>query len=510
MAFARERSTTLLLLLACWPACRKAPATSPASAALVIAVPYELDSLDPHVADRLSSFAVLFNLYEPLVDTDADMKIRPALAATWESPDPLTWIFHLRPSVTFHSGKPLRAADVVYSLDRLRRDAGLQVRDFTRDITQVEAIGDLTVKVRTASPSGVFLAKLRHVAIVPEGATSDALRGRADGTGPYALAGWGPREGVRLQRNQAYWGRPPQAGEVRFALGLGPEKAMDGLLTGRYQLVKCDSRKVEAALGRSGRVLVRESLYVKYLAFDLSREVTPFCRVRPNPFRDLRVRRAVAAAIDRRKLVSSLSSAAVPATQPVPRFVFGFDPSLPVPGPDVELARRLLREAGLGGGFEVVLHGRPFARDALPAIQEDLRRIGILAEPWLVSDTEHFDLLKHRSLTFWLTRIGCDTGDAGELFEDLVHSPDAAGRFGLLNDGGYVNPKLDAVIERSVRLVGAADRLAAFQEIMRAVVRDQALVPLYNDQDVYALEPSLSWQPRADSEIRAADIVLRP
>jgi peptide/nickel transport system substrate-binding protein len=154
-----------------------------------------------------------------------------------------------------------------------------------------------------------------------------------------------------------------------------------------------------------------------------------------------------------------------------------------------------------------VLHGRPFARDALPAIREDLARVGIRAEPRLLTDAEHFELLKS-GLTLWMTRIGCATGDAGELFEDLVHSQDAQGRFGSLNNSGYANPSLDAAIERSVALEATRSRLAAFKEIMAALLRDQVLVPLYNDRDVYVLNQGLSWSPRSDSEIRAADLVV--
>jgi ABC-type transport system substrate-binding protein len=153
--------------------CRKEVVEAPRTVA--IAAPYELDTLDPQAEDRLSNFAILFNVYDPLEDTDADMRIRPSLATTWESPDPLTWVFHVRSSVTFHSGRPLRAADVVYSLKRPGREAGLQVSNFTRDIADVEPLDDHTIKLRTAVPTRVLLAKLRHVAIIPEGATAGAL-----------------------------------------------------------------------------------------------------------------------------------------------------------------------------------------------------------------------------------------------------------------------------------------------------------------------------------------------
>jgi len=107
----------LLLVLFALVSCNK-PVQDPRDS-LTISVPYELDSLDPHAKTRLSHFGILFNFYEPLVSMDGNMKIHPCLAKQWENPDVYTWIFQLQPSVKFHSGKPLEAADVVYSMNRL-------------------------------------------------------------------------------------------------------------------------------------------------------------------------------------------------------------------------------------------------------------------------------------------------------------------------------------------------------------------------------------------------------
>ena len=76
--------------------------------------------LDPHLNNDFLTGAVLANGFEGLTRFDRDFRIEPCLAATWETPDPLTWRFHLRPGVRFHDGRPLRAADVVASLERAR------------------------------------------------------------------------------------------------------------------------------------------------------------------------------------------------------------------------------------------------------------------------------------------------------------------------------------------------------------------------------------------------------
>src|SRR5262245_31893696 len=92
------------------------------TAAVRIAVPYDVSTLDPHARDTLSSVAITSHFYEPLVTTDGDLRIRPCLARVWENPDDATWVFRLQPGARFHSGKPARAADVVYSFKRLLAD----------------------------------------------------------------------------------------------------------------------------------------------------------------------------------------------------------------------------------------------------------------------------------------------------------------------------------------------------------------------------------------------------
>src|SRR5258706_11940453 len=115
------------LLLIC--SCRNGNSKAPDSVA--ISVPYEVANLDPHVRNALSSFAIVLQLYEPLVSTDLDMQIQPCLARRWENPDPSTWVFHLEPSVFFHSGKPMRAEDVVYSFDRIQKNPALEMGGYT-------------------------------------------------------------------------------------------------------------------------------------------------------------------------------------------------------------------------------------------------------------------------------------------------------------------------------------------------------------------------------------------
>lgn len=476
---------------------------------MTIAVPQDVDTLDPHKKDAFISVAVLSHIYEGLVTTDPEMTLQPALALRWESPDPTTWIFRLRPGVVFQDGRPMSAADVVYSLERART-GDLEMKTYLFDVTGVQALDDMSVEVRTANPDRVFLKRLAYVPIVSAGATGETLESSANGTGPYAVTEWRRIESLRLRRNERYWGRRPAVRDVRFRFGVNTSDAIAGLLAGEYQLIQADSKTIRSALGTRSRyeTFRTPSLFVPYLGYDLSRGVTPFCGAERNPFRDRRVRRALDLAIDRKSLAAGLSTDAVPASQLVPRSVFGYSPSIPESVHDTGTARALLAEAGFAGGFRIVLHARPFFQEAAFSIRDQLREVGIDVEPRFLTAGEYFAAAQRRELSFWIGSFGCGTGDASELLNNMVHSTDSTGRWGGLNVGGYANPGLDRAIEASAAIETSADRRKALDRLMQTVAEERVVLPLYAAQDGHALERSFLWRPRSDGYIRAAEVEI--
>jgi peptide/nickel transport system substrate-binding protein len=483
-------------------------ASRPAPRAIAISVPYEIDTLDPHANGSAGNLSIAANFYEPLVTASPALRLEPALAVSWENPDPLTWIFHLRRGVVFHSGRPLRARDVVYSVERLRAESGLELAVYVRDVAEVRALDDSIVRIRTRQPVTILLNKLQYVFIVPEGSTSETLARREDGTGPYRLVEWAPGSRISAAAFDRYWGTKPAIARATFRLARSGDDAIADLLSGRSQLVSCNSRRLQDAAGRRRdvRIARQGSLFVKYLAFDVRRESALFCPARPNPFRQASVRRAVAAAIDREGLAGELSADTRPATQLVSPVVFGFDPDLRPPARDPELARRLLRESGLPSGFPVVLHTRRIFLETARVVKEMLAEAGIEVEIAVLPDAEFWEALREKRPTFVLDRFACQTSDASEVFEAVVHSADPGRHFGEYNFGGWSEPDLDRDIEASGGDLTVAARSALLRSVMDRV-NDRALfVPLDVEEDVYAVRAGYRWEPREDSDIRIAEI----
>jgi peptide/nickel transport system substrate-binding protein len=291
-------------------------------------------------------------------------------------------------------------------------------------------------------------------------------------------------------------------------LGVSPERALNGLLGGEFQLIQSRIRLLEEHAGSTSGIEVfrQASIMVQFLRADVLRDVTPFCDVRPNPFKNPLVREAVDLALDRQELVRSLPNRAVPASQPVSTPIFGFDPGIPVTSHDLERARTLLSEAGLGAGFDVTMHVRRIHEAAGGLVARQLAAVGIRTSLAILEDPEYFSLLRRLGATLWLGRYGCETGDAGVFLDQVVHSKDPSRGLGMANYGDYANQDLDRAIEEIALAADATARKKALQGAIRMVVAERVWIPLYSEEEGFALRGPLAWRPRLDGKIRVAEI----
>jgi len=496
-----------LALLPAIAACRGHERPAPVESVRV-SVPHEVLELDPHARNQLSAFSIVSQIFEPLVTTDATMQIQPCLASRWENPDPSTWVFHLRDGVRFHGGRLLDASDVVYSIDRLLTTPGLELTGYLPFLESAAALDPRTVRIRTTMPLAVLLNKLRFISIVPKGSTRSSLNAHADGTGAYRLAAWTPGKLLTVVRNDAYWGARPPLREVTFRLDRSPEQALGDLISGRSDLIQSNSRKLSTALkGADGyEVFRRTSIFVKYIGYDLGNDAPAGVSPLPNPFRNLLVRQAMNVAIDRRALVESLPYEANPATQLVPPFIFGFNPRIPPPAHDPGLARRLLAQAGFSEGIRAHFLTRKLFGDAARMVASQLRPVGIDLEVEALPDHEFFAIANAGRSVVHLSRFGCLTGDISDILDNVLHSLDPPRHFGIHNFVGYRNAEVDRDIEASAAMQGVNARRDALQRVEKRLMDDLVWIPLYVDDDDYAVDRRFVWHPRNDGLILASEI----
>lgn len=415
----RRKLVVALLLLIC---CRRADKTANRTS-ITIAYRSLASSLDPFIENTVISNSIYSNIFEPLVRRDENMKIVPALALEWSSPDDRTWIFRLRPDVAFHDGSQLRPQDVRSSLERARSDPSSGLSGLLTVLARVEVIGLDTVRIVTHKPCSTLLNRLAEIWILPEGTSSqEPLSSVVAGTGPYRVKSWKKGEFILLERNGRYWGEPASIPRVLFQAVPDLRERTIGLAQGRFDmlpLLEPSALEDESIRGNESVVLQSvPSLMVLYLAMDVWREKTPHVDQPVNPFRDIRVRKAVYHGINGARILRDvMKDRANSATQLVAPRVLGYNREIKRLAHDPEAARDLLRQSGYPQGFRVRLDvtNNRYQNDVQigQAVVQDLQAIGIQVRLNAVDKDTLLRMRDSRETSFYVAGWMDGSADSG-------------------------------------------------------------------------------------------------
>jgi peptide/nickel transport system substrate-binding protein len=400
---------------------------------------------------------------------------------------------------------------------------------YTRAITEVEMIDPLTVRIHSAAPYPLVPYDLSVVPIISHRVgdavtTGDFNTGKAViGTGPFRFVRWIPGDRVEMVRNDDYWGAKPAWSRVATKPIPNDSARVAALLAHDVDLIDTVPPSALADLRARPEVRLAQTGFnrLEFLHMDSFSEHPPFVTDlagRPldkNPFKDLRVRKAISKAIDRAALVNGINEGmSVPASQFLPDGVFGTSPDLRPEPYDPEGARKLLAEAGFPQGFALTLYapnGR-FVNDAkiAVAVGQMLSRVGIAAkvEPLPVA------IFKSRVAKYdfgiYIDGWWADTGEASSSLRSIVASVNLATGWGVVNRGRYSNPALDALIERAMAAIDDKTRDWLLQKASELAVKDVAVVPLYYEVAVWASRKDICYAPRADGFTLAAGAIPAP
>jgi len=459
-------------------------------------------TLDPHAHNDNATWALLGNFYDGLVQFTPEMRVEPALARSWQQTDPTHWRFELRGDVAFHSGDPLRAADVVASFERARRSPEKAIRHHLIGITSVQAAGDDVVLVETAGPAPTLLNRLVYLFILREADAGPERPVLPNGTGPYRVVEARPGDSLRAVA-VAGWHGAPDFREVVFRFGTSEGELGKTLTEGRAHMVRAlPDDEVRKLRGNPNiRLVIQPRLTVRLLSVCASAAAGDAAVA----LADVRVRRAMLLALDRERWIREVyTEAGLVTSQYVHPVVFGYDPGVPAVAYNLGEARRLMLEAGYPSGFAVDLAHSPIQRDRVAVLARDLERLGIRARmvelPW--------DQLLERAragqspLTFW--GWACATGDASDFLDACVHSIEPERGYGTDNFSRHRNPATDALIEAASHELDPARRLDLLQRAQRSVLADLPVIPLAMTWDHLAVMPGIALTPRHDGWLRVA------
>ena len=431
-------------------------------------------TLDPHSANLVPTNRVLSQVYESLVMRDKNFKLVPALAVSWTQPDPKTWRFKLRPNVKFHGGESFSADDVVFSIERALSPLS-QLKSAVQGVAGARKIDELTVDLTMKEPNPVLLNHLfnfrvmsKEWAIKNKTESPQNYKDREDtfasrntnGTGPFKVTLRQPDIKTVLVANADWWNKnSPEKGNLT-QVDLLPVKSnatrAAALLSGEVDFVLDPPPQDIARLKQNPNVKVIEGrdARVQYLAFDQSRSELLYSDVKgKNPLKDVRVRQAIAHAIDieaiREKVMRNLS---VPIGTMVTPDVRGYskdaDKRLAF---DRDKAKKLLAEAGYPNGFAITLdcgNIQP-AADICQALPPMLSQVGIRVTPNIIPQTNYFPKIQKFDTSKYLLSWGTPTFDSLYTLQALLYTNggESSGN-GDSNYGRYSNPKMDQLISQ--------------------------------------------------------------
>lgn len=348
---------------------------------IVLAMTLEPPGLDP-TAGAASAIAeiVHYNVFETLTKINADGSVTPLLAESWEvSPDLRTYTFKLRRGVKFQNGEPFNAAAVKYSFERAasEKSTNKDKRTFT-GMQSVAAIDDYTVVIlnKELDPDMLFLLG-QATAIIVEPKSADTNATKPVGTGPFKLDNWNKGASITLGRWDGF--RNPGAIKLKratFRFIADPAAQVAALLSGDVDAFP----RVQA--GRSLAQFRQDARFQVQIGGSRAKTILAINNKR-KPLDDVRVRRAIAAAIDRKAVVEGAADGfGVPIGSHYVPGALGYVDTTGVNPYNPDKARALLKEAGVTTPLELTLTlpPPPYARQGGEVIAAMLAKVGIVAK----------------------------------------------------------------------------------------------------------------------------------
>jgi ABC-type dipeptide/oligopeptide/nickel transport system permease component/ABC-type transport system substrate-binding protein len=349
----------------------------PARDRIVVGMQLEPPILDPTASPAAAIAEMLYgNLFEGLVQFAPDGSTQPKLAESWDlSADGLTYVFHLRAGVRFSDGTPFDAAVAKFSLARAMAPASVNAqRARLASVAAIDVLDARTVAVRLTRRTGSLLEYLAGAAFVMVAAnTASGNAQHPVGTGPFRFVSWRRGDSVTLERNPDYWGGPPALAAASFRFIADPTAAYAALMAG----------DVDAYMNYPApESLAQFQADPRFTVFVGSTETEVLLGIneRRAPLGDLRVRRAIAAALDRSAIIDgAMYGFGLPIGSHFPPGKPGYvDLTRRYPH-DPAAARALLAEAGYPAGFALDLKLPPpaYARRSGEIVAAELGAIGI-------------------------------------------------------------------------------------------------------------------------------------
>ena len=481
------------------------------------------NNLDLRQGTDAQSERVGGQIFDALVKKDEHYELQPWLATSWEQPDALTWVFHLRDGVRFHDGRPLEAADVVYTIESLIGGSLVTAKGGNfASVDRAEARDRLTVVVRMKRPDAGLLFNMSDglFGVVPRGSGRD-FGLHPVGSGPFKFVSAVQDKEVIVERNHDYWAdrldalapvtaRAQRIERIRFTVvpdtitsALELKKGSADLASNVVTLDMIHTLEAEPSL----KVESGPGSPVVYVTFNVTDSL----------LKDKRVRQAVACAIDRQAIVDAIwrgQGRLANSLLPTGHWAAAADDELARYPHDVPRALRLLEEAGFPAGKDGVRMRLTMktstdetTRLMAAILQQQLRAAGIALEIRSAEfGTFYADVTKGAFQIYALRWIG--SNEDTDIFRYAYGSGSFPPKGG--NRGRYSNARVDSLLAEASASSDRAVRKKDYVEVQQILAEELPGIPLwYPNNEVVHTRRILNVQPRASGNfdfLREAEV----
>lgn len=455
----------------------------------------EPSTLDPALTTDVYASAIIQQLFDGLVQFDAQLNVVPSIAKSWQaSYDSLVWTFHLRPGVTFHHGREVKAEDFVYSFTRIldpetrsphtwlfeRIRGAKQFRaGETNQVTGLRAPDDRTLQITLSQPYAPFITVLgmAQAKVVPHEEVQrlgEQFGRHPVGTGPFRFGQWQPGQEIILHAHAAYFEGRPFLDHLHYKIF--PTHNVQATLAA-FERTELEDTSIPA----QERLRLRNDPRYHFVRKPILATLFLWIHTRESPLRHVKVRQAINYAVNREAINSTIRHHRFEQARGIlPLGMPGYNPKLTAYTHDVAQARQLLAEAGYPAGQglpPLALWTSVTSQEAVAeheAIQRDLQQIGMTLELHTVESWERFetDILGKRSGALYRYAWYADFPDPDNFLFVLFHSQSPN------NFAHYSNPQVDQLLEQAQRESNYLTRMALYRDAEALIMADAPVMPL--------------------------------
>ena len=499
---------TLLLILAL--------AAAPVQAVtLRWAAQNDILTLDPHSQNHATTHAMMQYTYEGLTRYTKNYQIEPCLATSWQQISETQWRFNLRQGVKFHDGSPFTADDVVFSFGRIKQPQGTN-QIYVAGIKEVKKIDEHTVEFLLEGPHPLLLRNIVDFRIMSKSwaeknrsqniqdykAKEETYASRnTNGTGPYLIKGWEPDKRIVFAVNKDWWGKlDGNVTDVVYTPIKSDATRVSALLSGEVDLVTDLPTQDVERLRKEEKLKILDGHEVRtiFIGLDQHNDELKYSNVKgKNPFKDLRVRRALNMAVDREAIRRvTMRGLSIPAGIMIAPGVHGYSTQIDIVQKyDPAAAKKLLAEAGYPQGLEFTLdcpnnryvNDEKICQSLISMWAKAGFRVRLNSMPF----ANYIPKLLALDTSAYMLGWGVATFDGLYTLQSLVHTK-TTGADGSFNQGRISDAKLDKMIADLKVTTDTKKRDAILKEALE-ITRDQAYyVPLHHQMRPWAMKQGVS------------------